>query len=167
MKNIFKAVFISVVLSIFVFNSCNRYTMPGSRTSIEDRRTTKESHYNPLGFSDDSEVVTADVSAVDDTLREESDQLTFPEYEREDSAVNTVFSVQVFATKSSEEASDFKEEIQPGFEETVHSEYKQPYYKVRIGETYTIEEGEALLDKVKRMGFKDAWLVRINKQGTN
>ena len=45
--------------------------------------------------------------------------------------------------------------------EIVTTDYRAPYYKVRVGEKSTLEEGEALLDKVKRMGFPNAWLVRI------
>ncbi len=47
------------------------------------------------------------------------------------------------------------------FDEVLIIDYRAPYYKVRVGETTTLAEGEALLESVKQMGFTNAWLVRI------
>jgi hypothetical protein len=161
MKNTYKLILVLILIISFGY-SCNRYAAPGSRAEIEDRRTTKEVYYNPTGFQGDNDVITSDVPAADDTLREESDQISFPEYIDADSGKSALFSVQVFASKSSGEANNFQNEIQLQFEENVRTDYVPPYYKVRIGEKASLEEGEALLDKVKAMGYRNAWLVRIS-----
>lgn len=161
MKSIFENALPLVSLAILVAISCTRYTGPDSRHTIEDRRTAKESRYNLLGFPGDDDVITADVPAVDDTLREESDLISFPEYTSGKEDVQVVFSVQVFASKSSEEAEEFEQSIAPLFDEEVRIDYKPPYYKVRIGRCDDLEEAEALLEKVMEMNFPKAWLVRI------
>ncbi len=160
-KNIFKTALPLLLLAVLWVVSCTRYTGPDSRHAIEDRRTTRESRYNLLGFSGDDDVVTADVPAVNDTLREGSDLISFPEYTAGEEDVQVVFSVQVFASKSSEEAEEFEYSIAPMFDEEVRTDYKPPYYKVRIGRCAGLEEAEALLEKVKEMNFPNAWLVRI------
>ncbi len=161
MKSIFKIALPLLSLAISGIISCARYAGPDSRHAIEDRRTAKESRYNLLGFPEDDDIITADVPAVDDTLREGSDLISFPEYTagKEDALV--VFSVQVFASKSSEDAEEFERSIAPLFDEEVRTDYKPPYYKVRIGRCAGLEEAEALLEKVKDMNFPTAWLVRI------
>jgi len=160
MKNIFKVITVIAVVCGAVC-SCNRYRSPDSPDALEDRRTAKESRYNLMGFPVDDSVITADVPAADDTIREESDQMSFPEYDAEEEGITEAFSVQLFASKSSEEAAQFQLDVESLFDEIVTTDYKAPYYKVRVGETPTLEEGEALLDRVKRMGFTNAWLVRI------
>ncbi len=160
MKNIFKIILFMAVVCGALY-SCNRYRSPGSPDDIEDRRTAKETRYNLMGFHGDDSVITADVSAADDTVREESDMIPFPEYAVEDEEITEAFSVRLFASKSSEEAENFKLEVESLFDEIVIIDYKAPYYKVRVGETYTLLEGETLLEKVKQMGFNNAWLVRI------
>jgi len=141
--------------------SCTRYAAPGSREAVEDSRTSKESRYNLMGFPGDDQVVTAEVPAADDTAREASDEFSFPDYENKDSQASEVFSVQLFASKSSEETERFRLEVESLFGEKVKIDYKAPYYKVRVGEKSTLEEGEILLERVKGLGFPNAWLIRI------
>jgi len=117
-----------------------------------------------MGFPGDREIITADVPAADDSLREESDVVSFPEYISNNKESKEVFAVQVFASKSSEEAGDFEKSIAPLFDENTTTDYKPPYYKVRVGSCSNLEEAEALLEKVKALGFRDAWLVRIRTQ---
>ena len=164
MKNISKSSLSLIWLVIILAAACNRYTSPDSPEAIEDRRTTRESRYNLMGFSGDREVITADVPAVDDTLKEESDLVAFPEYVTGDEEVAEIFAVQVFASKSSEEAFQFEQAIAPLFEEETTTDYKPPYYKVRVGNCRNLAEAEALLEKVKDFGYKNAWLVRIRIQ---
>lgn len=160
MKNIFRLLVIIPVIAGAVY-SCNRYRAPDSRGVIEDRRTANESRYNLMGFPGDDSVITADVPAADDTVREESDQISFPPMDLENEEVSIKFSIQLFASKSRAEADRFMNRVKPLFDESVITDYKAPYYKVRVGETSTLEEGEALLEKVRRLGFSNAWLVRI------
>lgn len=160
MKNIFRILMALAILSAFI-QSCNRYRSPRSRDAIQDRRTAGESHYNLMGFSGDDSVITADVPAADDSVREESDQVAFPDRESENDQSSVRFSVQLFASKSSDEAARFMNRVEPLFDEKVMTDYKAPYYKVRVGEESTLEDGEALLEKVRQLGFPNAWLVRV------
>jgi hypothetical protein len=114
-----------------------------------------------MGFPGDDSVITAGVPAADDTLREESDHLAVPQDENKSSGPKEIFSVQLFASKSSSEAERFRAQVQSLFDQGVAIDYKAPYYKVRVGELSTLEEGEALLDRVRGLGFPKAWLVRI------
>ncbi len=164
MKNIFRTTAAGAGLIMLAALACNRYAAPGSQESIEDRRTTREAKYNLMGFAGDRDVITADVPAVDDTLREESDFVSLPAYVSGDEVVNEKFAVQVFASKSSEEASRFEQNVAPLFDEPTTTDYKPPYYKVRIGDCGNLEEAEALLEKVKDFGYRNAWIVRIRIQ---
>ena len=164
MKNTFKTILlIQTAIMIFAL-SCNRYAVPNSPEALEDRRTTKESRYSLMGFAGDREVITADVPAVDDTLKEESVMISLPEYIPSDEEATEIFAVQVFASKSSEEAFEFEQSIAPLFDEETLTDFKPPYYKVRVGNCANLEEAESLLEKVKDFGYRNAWLVRIRVQ---
>ena len=163
MRNISKSIIAAAILVASIAISCNRYTTPNSPESIEDRRITKESKYNLMGFPGDREIITSDVAAAD-TLRESSDVISFPEYKSDNEEQREIFAVQVFASKSSEEAGDFAKSLAPIFAEKISTDYKPPYYKVRIGSCANLEQAEDLLQKVKVMGFPNAWLVRIMTQ---
>lgn len=160
MKNIYRMIFAPAMLLALSSLSCNRYTTPNSPEFIEDRRTTKESKYNLMGFPGDREIVTANVPAANDSLQESGNVVTLPEYVPDNVESKEVFAVQVFASKSSEEASDFEKSIAALFEEKIRIDYMPPYYKVRVGSCANLDEAEALLEKVKGMGFGNAWLVR-------
>lgn len=157
-----KTVNLLLLLSPLLF-FCNRYTASRTPEAIEDRRTTRESRYNLMGFPGDREIVTAEVPAVDDTLREVSDVITIPEYVSNREESREIFAVQIFASKSSQEASEFEQSVAPLFDEITTTDYKAPYYKVRIGSCANLDEAEALLEKVKNMGFRNAWLVRFRE----
>jgi len=156
--------YIPAVIAALTLLSCNKYVAPGSDEAIEDRRTTKESRYNLMNFPGDREVITRDVPAADDSINTSSDVISFPEYQPEVDSTIEVFAVQVFASKSSDEAAEFQQSIAPLFDEETFTDYKPPYYKVRVGNCANLEEAETLLEKVKGMGFRNAWLVRIRIQ---
>ncbi|MEE9553338.1 MAG: SPOR domain-containing protein [candidate division Zixibacteria bacterium] len=164
MKNTFRILFLIQITALFGMISCNRYRVPNSPEALEDRRTTKESRYNLMGFAGDRDVITSDVAAADDTLKEESTIISLPEYISSDQEIEEIFAVQVFASKSSEEAFEFEQSVAPLFDEETITDYKPPYYKVRIGNCANLEEAEALLEKVKDFGYRNAWLVRIRIQ---
>jgi hypothetical protein len=47
------------------------------------------------------------------------------------------------------------------FPEGVAVEYQMPYYKVQVGQFNNSADGQSFLEKVKQLGFENAWLVRI------
>jgi len=76
--------------------------------------------------------------------------------------IDTVlYRVQIYTTKSFDDAQEYLNTVKRLFPEGVFVEYQIPYYKVRVGEYHSAAEGEAFLDKVKQLGFENAWLVRI------
>jgi hypothetical protein len=141
--------------------SCSRLRGPRVERRIEDRRTLAEARYDLMRFPGDDEVITSDVAPVDDSLKAESDLIALPEYSPGENQIREIFAVQVFASKSLDKAEEFESSVAPLFNEGVHTEYRQPYYKVRIGRCTDLKEAEKLLEKVKNMGFPKAWLVRI------
>jgi hypothetical protein len=143
------------------------------RSSIQnDNRTAAEDRFDPLGFPGDDAVITGNTRAASSPLGSDSVSAAGqPDRIAADSSAGgdtqqmsqelEVFRVQVFASKSFDEAQQFAANIKNLFPEGVFVEYQMPYYKVRVGEFITPEEGESFLDEVKQLGFKNAWLVRV------
>lgn len=159
-RNIFSILLILVPIA-FGAVSCNRYRGSRAERRIEDRRTLAEERYDLMRFPGDRDVITSDVAPVNDSLQEESDLIAFPDYPTGEHQAREIFAVQVFTSKSLDKAEEFESSVAPLFNEEVRTDYKQPYYKVRIGRCTNLKEAEVLLEKVKRMGFPKAWLVRI------
>jgi len=137
------------------------------------KRTTAEQRFDPLGFLGDDAVITGKSKAVSPSDSEKTRSGKVIDAASSDSLQTSynpgafktgeVFRVQVFASKLFDEAQQFAGNIKSLFPEGVFVEYQMPYYKVRVGEYYTPEEGELFLDQVKQLGFKNAWLVRVVK----
>jgi hypothetical protein len=165
-RNICKVLFLSAALLI----ACGP-AIPHS--SLEnDNRTGAEDRFDPLGFPGDDAVITGNyrtASTTTDSVSTASQPdrvVTDSTYESDlvqPAPAYEVFRVQVFASKSFDDAQQFAANIKNLFPEGVFVEYQMPYYKVRVGEFVTPEEGEAFLDEVKQLGFKNAWLVRVFK----
>jgi len=148
--------------SIFLL-SCAAQTSKVRPGAADVRRTDKESRFDPLGFPGDTDILTAGVPAVNDKAQDADRVSRLPSPAPDNDQASQEFAVQVFASKSSAEANDFRNSIVPLFNEEVRIIYQQPYYKVCVGKTSGFDEGEALLKKVKAMGYPKAWLVRIRE----
>ncbi len=74
-----------------------------------------------------------------------------------------IFRVQIYASKSLDDAKGYVSVVENLFPEGIFIEYQAPYYKVRLGEFHDPKLGQAFLEKVKGMGFENAWLVRTTK----
>ncbi|RKZ24664.1 hypothetical protein DRQ26_07100 [bacterium] len=70
------------------------------------------------------------------------------------------YKIQIYISLQQEDAQNVAETAQNKLDEKVTVEFDPPYYKVRIGNCVTSEEAEELLEKVKRIGYPDAWIVR-------
>jgi len=138
----------------------------------EDQRTKAERRFDPLGFPGDNAIITGKNHQAAQTQKTEQNQPAAQQYEPaisdepstyfdDSEASSVIFRVQVFATKSFDEAQEFATNIEALFPEGVFVEYQMPYYKVRVGEFFEPDGGEEFLDYVKEMGFKNAWLVRV------
>jgi hypothetical protein len=127
-----------------------------------DKRTLAEASFDPLKDQNDEEVITSNVPPA----REVDDSANVVSYPRQAPArqkVDQYFSVQVFASKSSSEAREFKNSLPSTIDEEIRIDYQAPYYKVCIGKAATFEDAEALLKKINGMGYSQAWLVRVRK----
>ncbi len=164
--NIYKIALVILILSI----ACGPAMQ---RSSVDrDERTKAEHRFDPLDFPGDNAVITgkshqSQPSSLPDNVSGGEVQVDEPvEVEENNGSVDTtqqmvVFRVQVFASKAFDEAQQFASDIEGMFPEGVFVEYQMPYYKVRVGEFFSPEEGEVFLDEVKQIGFKNAWLVRV------
>ena len=70
------------------------------------------------------------------------------------------FRIQVFESKSIEEAQAFYRKSTVDFSEEVYLIFDAPFYKVRIGNCVSRNEANNLQNTLKEMGYKTAWIVR-------
>ncbi len=131
----------------------------------EDPRTRGENQFDPLGFPQDREIVTeqepkekgeggAEFKIEDRIGLEDSKGI-------EDLFFRKVYRVQFFATKYPDEASQVAESVTNELSEKSHIDYKTPYYWVRLGDCETKEEADSLLEKIKKLGYKESWVVEV------
>jgi hypothetical protein len=169
MKNI-RNIFSLYLVFLIVIVGCG--TSVHKSSLYEDQRTKAEHRFDPIGFPGDNAVITGKNDQIAQTQKTEQNQPVDQQYEpsaadehsapaEEIGQSSVLFRVQVFATKSFDEAQEFAANIEALFPEGVFVEYQMPYYKVRVGEFYEPDSGEEFLDNVKEMGFKNAWLVRV------
>jgi len=118
-------------------------------TTHEDPRTRGENQFDPLGFPQDRVVVTEEEPGKKTKESREikkDNEIIYKEPEGKESLMpQRVYRVQFFATKYPDEA----------------SEYKAPYYWVRLGDCETKEEADSLLEKIKKLGYMESWVVEI------
>jgi len=130
-----------------------------------DRRTAGEKDFDPLGFEDDTLIVTRGELSREGLP--ESGETEWGQRKRtgtEGSSPPTVYRVQIFMTKYPELASQKAQEAEAIFREKVHVDFEAPYYRVRVGEFDTVEAGEGFLLQVRQSGYQDAWLVKTTIQ---
>jgi hypothetical protein len=159
MKSIFKTSFILLLLVLLSCGASVKRAKPGANA---DPRTLSEAEFNILDDQSDEEVVTSDVPQAHD----DNGAAALPAFPQKPTAPgqsDLYFSVQVFASKSSTEARDFKDSISSQFKEEIRIDYQAPYYKVCIGKIADFDDAQELLKKVNGMGFPQAWLVRLRK----
>ncbi|MEW5702508.1 MAG: SPOR domain-containing protein [Candidatus Zixiibacteriota bacterium] len=116
------------------------------------------SHFDPLGFPGDDSVITNRIAASKPTA-------VVPPQTRglmaaEDSVPAAIWQVQFFATTDWSEANDLRERAAAGLADTVTMEFETPYYKVRAGHFADRGEAEALMIRLRAMGYESAWIVR-------
>lgn len=130
-----------------------------------DRRVSGEREFDPLGFEDDTLIVTRE--ALNREGPPESGEIRSGSGKRvgsEATSPQTVYRVQIFMTKYPELASVKAQEAEAIFSAQVYIDFEAPYYRVRLGDFDTLERGEEFLLQVRQSGYQDAWLVRITVQ---
>lgn len=152
---------ICLLLSLF-FTGCALWP----RESVkEDRRTKGEKQFDPLGFPQDQVIVTEEEpkeKREGTTKFEEENKIGLEEEIGMESLLSRkIYRVQFFATKYPDEASQVADSVANQLSEKSYIDYKTPYYWVRVGDCETKEEAESLLEKIKRLGYKESWVVEV------
>ncbi len=70
------------------------------------------------------------------------------------------YRVQVLATKYAEKADSLKQVLRDSFGDEVYVTYEAPNYKVRVGNSVDRKQAEGIQDKLKKMGYSSAWIIR-------
>jgi len=74
------------------------------------------------------------------------------------------YRIQLVATPNYQEVDSLYEQVKVDFEGEANAYlvYDSPNYKIRLGDFEDRVHAETLLDKVKKEGFRYAWIVRSN-----
>ncbi len=147
------------------FSGCSLW--PRQATE-EDPRTKGEKQFDPLGFPQDQVIVTQDEPGEkrEGASESEKENKTGWEVSKEKESLlsRRVYRVQFFATKYPDEASQVAESVANQLSQKSYIDYKTPYYWVRLGEYETKEEANSLLEKIKKLGYKESWVVEVEIQ---
>jgi len=152
---------ICLLFSLF-FTGCALWP----RESIkEDSRTRGEKQFDPLGFPQDQVIVTEEEpkEKKEGTAKfEKENKIGLEESKGVESLIpRKVYRVQFFATKYPDEASQVAESVANQLSEKTCIDYKTPYYWVRVGDCETREEADFLLEKIKKLGYNESWVVEV------
>ncbi|MCP4632476.1 MAG: SPOR domain-containing protein [candidate division Zixibacteria bacterium] len=155
----------SIILAVFL-QSCAGIQPYYDDNTSKDTRTKAEKDYDPLGFEGDGEVLVSidgdasggSYSGIDDY------QLIGKPLDSLNARGSFVYRVQVFTSRFLQEAENARDELFGQFEETIYLDFEKPYYKVRMGDFLTPEEGEGFLSEVRDLGYTEVWLVKVKQQ---
>jgi len=138
------------------------------RAPKEDPRTKGEESKDPLGYPQDQVVVTQTEPETKTAKTQGSDETDNLRPGQAQPAVapvaQKIYRVQFFATKYPDEASQVAETVAGMISEKTYMDYKTPYYWVRAGDCQTKEEADLLLEKIKRLGYKESWVVEVQPE---
>lgn len=159
-SNIFK---ITLILILLAFACASHF---GRRRAAVDIRTIGENQFRPLNFAGDDAIITGkhpERALNTETIKTDSlmDRALQTRVDSSGQEEQTIFRVQIYTTKLMDDAQQYSESVKLLFPEGVFVEYQMPYYKVRVGEFRNFADGQVFLNKVKQLGFENAWLVRI------
>ncbi|MBD3234201.1 MAG: hypothetical protein GF315_10815 [candidate division Zixibacteria bacterium] len=163
-SNLYLIVFL---VSSLAFLSCAGISPYYEDEAKKDVRIKAERNFDPLNFEGDTLVVPPPLETERTDNGSPLDRFNLVEdVAPEDSAETSihVYRVQIFASRLLQEAEQVEAEVSGLFDEPVHLDYDEPYYKVRIGDFRTLEEGEEYLGKVRDLGYDSAWVVRVELQ---
>ena len=163
MRNISNFILVASTLFLSLLLSCAAHNSGIRSSANQDKRTAGESKFNPLRFPGDDDVITADVPVAIDSQNDTGNVNLPPENVSNGKRAVLIFAVQVFASKSSAEARDFKLAKSSLFAEEMRVDYQAPYYRVIVGRSEGLDDAEILLKKVQDQGFPEAWLVRLRQ----
>jgi hypothetical protein len=152
-----------LIISLLVYLLFSGCSLWPRKDIHEDPRTKAEDQFDPLGFPQDREIVTETEPPGEkrgEAEFEYEDRTGWEEQPGGDSLFLTkVYRVQFFATKYPDEATKVADMVSEQLSQKTYIEYKAPYYWVKVGDCLTKEESDALLDKIKKLGYRESWVV--------
>ena len=74
-----------------------------------------------------------------------------------------IYQIQLGSTADYQRALAMVEQARKDFEAPVTLEFESPYYKIRVGKTDNRETADALQREAVRKGYRNAWVVRLNR----
>jgi hypothetical protein len=157
---------IGIILWFFLLILSGCSVMPQESTQ-KDPRTKGEARHSPLGFPQDQKIVTERGSLKKQNQDESTaDQKSKAKELEKGKAILplVVYRVQFFATQYPDEANRVSELVKSELSENTYIDYKTPYYWVRVGDCVTKEEAEALLEKVRNMGYQQSWVIEARTE---
>ena len=135
------------------------------RSLQQDPRTKGEDQFDPLGFPQDENIVTQrepEKRSEGGAEVEDRNRMGLEGVQGTDDGFPVKgYRVQFFATKYPDEAASVAETVAKRLSEKTYIEYKAPYYWVKVGDCKTREESDSLLQKIKRLGYDESWVVEV------
>jgi len=77
-----------------------------------------------------------------------------------DQITKEVFRIQIFESSVASIARAEAKRFQNIFGDTVYTDFETPLYKLRIGSFKNRKSAEEAIETIKRLGAKDAWIIR-------
>lgn len=161
-------VFITAQIILFLLlSSCAEISPYYREAQRKDTRTLAEKDFDPMSFKGDADVVPP--RGGEDSYSSGSVlgkyQLVGNLSDSTEGLTRFVYRVQVFTSRFLQEAEVARDELYGKFEATIYLDFEEPYYKIRIGDFETAEEGEEFLNQVQDMGYTEVWLVKVRETG--
>lgn len=160
--NTLAVILISVLLPGLLM-SCSRVKPYFGEGGSKDPRTAAEKNYDPMSFEGDNEVIPPPTGPEWRQTEKgwERYKLVGDAKDSLSDSETIVYRVQIFTSRFLQEAEVAREELFGKFDEPVYMDFEEPYYKIRIGDFATFEEGTEFLNRVRDMGYTEVWLVKV------
>jgi hypothetical protein len=160
-----KRIIVLFLLVLFLMTNCALLKFYPAKQKIKSSRTQAEKNFNPLGFEEDKKILTQQEyqgrSEVGGEMEQGEVQIEADSSREIENQYKTIYRVQVYASKIPSEATFFADSIRTVLDsQKIYVEYQSPYYRVRIGHCSNFDEAEDLLNKLKKMGLDQAWVVK-------
>ena len=155
---------VSAVCVLIVFSGCMMNLRQKKTTQTADSDTTGQVA-EPDEYSAKVQYTFLDTINQGNELRLTDDALGDQSDKVESTTANTTASsetryrVQLLASSRIETVREQKKMVEKKLSEQVLIGYEAPYYKLYAGSFMTRKDAEALLPKIKKLGFPDAWIV--------
>jgi len=153
-----------VSLLSLIFMSCVGIRPCINEQRKKDRRMQAEGGFDPWNLERENPIIIQEEESTETqgefsgtVWQEDETGAAKADYE-------TLYRIQIFASKFPEEAENFMAFLQLNFDQPVNIDYEAPYYKVRLGDFETLKEANSFLKRIRQKGFPQAWVIKIKKE---